>query len=136
MRLSLLLLLPSLCLLVACDRATEIDLSAAPADAIERGVELMPTHCLTCHGVGELEEDEMLAPPLRSVRARYLARYTEPGAFVDAMTNIVVDPQPEKSLMPEAVERYGLKAPVSLSKEKIRAVIWAIYAGEVERPAW
>lgn len=130
------MILPLLCLLVACEEKTEVDLSAVPVDAIPRGVALMATHCHTCHGVGELTMEEMLAPPLWGVRAHYLARFPEPEAFVDAMTDFILEPSTEKSLMPLSVERYGLKAPVSLDHEQIRAVVWAIYAGQVERPPW
>jgi hypothetical protein len=93
-------------------------------------------YCLTCHGVGDLEMDEVLAPPLWGVRAHYLAEFTDPQAFVDAMTKFLVDPSADKSLMPIELERHGLKASVSLSEEQIRSAAWAIYAGEVERPQW
>lgn len=136
MRLSLLLLLPALSFFTACGNAPEIDLSSAPVDAIEQGVALMPTYCNTCHGVGELEMEKMLAPPLWAVRAYYLARYPEPEVFVDAMTAFIQEPSVAQSLMPSEVLRYGLKPPVSLSEEKIQAVAWAIYAGRVERPVW
>ena len=128
--------IPLMFLLVACEKQVVVDLSAVPDDAIQKGVELMPTYCLTCHGVGELKMDEMLAPPLWGVRAHYLSEYTEPQAFVVAMTEFLVDPHFDRSLMPIEVERYGVKAPVSLGEEEISSVVWAIYAGEVERPPW
>lgn len=136
MHLRLLSFLAPVLLLVACEKAAEIDLSSAPVDAIEHGVDLMATYCHTCHGVGEYEMDEMLAPPLWGVRAHYLAAHSEPEAFVDAMTAFIIDPHADKSLMPLEVNKYGVKAPVSLSEEEIRSVVWAIYAGRVERPAW
>lgn len=132
----LIIILPVLCLLVACEEKTEVDLSAVPVDAIPRGVALMATHCHTCHGVGELAREEMLAPPLWGVRAHYLAKYAEPETFVGAMTDFILEPSREKSLMPIAVAQYGLKAPVSLSRDEVGAVAWAIYAGQVERPPW
>jgi mono/diheme cytochrome c family protein len=105
-------------------------------DRIEQGVDLMATHCHTCHGVGELTMEEMLAPPLWGVRAHYLAKYPEPDKFVDAMTAFIVEPVADQSLMPLSVANYGLKAPVSLTEAEIRSLVWAIYAGRVERPAW
>lgn len=130
------MLLPLISILMACEKKQETDLSQAPADAIRQGVALMATYCHTCHGVGELAMDEMLAPPLWGVRAHYLERYSEPEAFVDAMTGFILEPSTEGSLMPLALERYGLKAPVSLTAAEIRSVVWAIYAGQVERPSW
>lgn len=96
----------------------------------------MPTYCNTCHGVGDLGIDEMLAPPLWGVRAHYLAHFPEPKAFVDAMSTFLVQPERGKSRMPLELAHYGLKAPVSLSEAEIRSVAWAIYAGRVERPTW
>ena len=132
----LLLAIPLMLSLTACEKRVEVDLSAVPSGAIRQGVGLMPTYCLTCHGVGDLEMDEVLAPPLWGVRAHYLAEFTDPQAFVDAMTKFLVDPNADKSLMPIELERHGLKASVSLSEEQIRSTAWAIYAGEVERPQW
>jgi mono/diheme cytochrome c family protein len=123
-------------LVLGCGKRDEVDLSAVPVDIIKQGVALMPTYCHTCHGVGDLEMDAMLAPPLWGVRAHYLARFSAPEDFVDAMTAFLVEPQAEQSLLPLEVAHYGLKAPVSLSEAELRAVGWAIYAGQVARPAW
>jgi len=130
------LLMPLVLLLAACEKRVEIDLSSVPMDAIKQGVALMPTYCHTCHRVGELEIDEMLAPPLWGVRAHYLAHFPDAAAFVDAMTEFLLEPQAEKSLLPLEVAHYGLKAPVSLAEAELRSVAWAIYAGQVERPTW
>ncbi|MGJ8640305.1 MAG: c-type cytochrome [Opitutaceae bacterium] len=120
-----------------CRRSEERDYTKAfPEEVIRQGVHLMPTHCNTCHGVGDRKMEEMLAPPLLSARAHYLAIHPDPEGFVDAVTKFLTDPQSEHSLMPKSVERYGLKSPVSLSEDEIRLVASAVYAGFVERPVW
>ncbi|MFU8848899.1 MAG: hypothetical protein ACNA77_09325 [Opitutales bacterium] len=119
-----------------CEKRAEADLSAVPVDAIRQGLALMPTACNTCHGVGELEMSEMLAPPLWGVRAHYLAHFPEPLAFVDGMTDFLLEPSRAKSRMPLELAHYDLKAPVALSEAELRSVVWAIYAGRVERPVW
>jgi mono/diheme cytochrome c family protein len=136
MRQSAFFLFTGLFLLLGCKERIEVDLSEVPPGVIEQGVELMRTHCHTCHGVGELEMEAMLAPPLWGVRVHYLAEYSEGEAFVDAMTAFLLEPSRGKSQMPLSVERYGLKAPVSLPEAEVRAVVWAIYAGRVVRPSW
>lgn len=122
--------------LIGCEERVAVDLSAVPTETIEQGARLMPVHCHTCHGVGELEIDAMLAPPLWGIRAHYLGHFTEPEAFVDVMTAFILEPQVDKSRLPLAVAHYGLKAPVSLTEAEIRSVVWAIYAGQLERPLW
>ena len=136
MRIRHLLILAPVFFLQACERKIEPDLSAVPAGAIEHGVNLMATHCHTCHRLGDFEMDKMLAPPLWGVRAHYLSAYPEPLLFVHKMVEFIMDPHADNSLMPIEVERYGLKPPVSLSEEEIRFVVWAIYAGGVQRPVW
>lgn len=120
----------------ACRDASSVDKSAFPIEQIERGVALMPTHCNTCHGLGGRNAETMLAPSLWAVRAHYLGRHESPEAFVDAVTAFLLEPDSESSLMPKAVQQYGLKMPVSLSEESIRDIAAAIYVGHVERPEW
>lgn len=102
---------------------------------IAAGQKLLPTYCNTCHGIKE-SESAMLAPPLWGVRQHYLARYPEPNEFVEAMLRMMEAPTHETSLMPLAVERYGLMAPVSLDRDTLRLTAIAIYSGAVERPSW
>ena len=102
---------------------------------IKAGLELIPTYCNTCHGMTQTKE-KMLAPSLWAVHAHYIAKYPEPEAFVDAMLALLEAPTHESSLMPHAVERYGLMAPVSLSREELRQTAIAIYSGAFERPPW
>lgn len=132
-RVSLLLLV---CWLAACEPPEKVARSVLPMQLVEQGVRLMPTHCNTCHGVGEFGIDEMLAPPLWGVRAHYLAHFSEPDAFVDAITEFLLEPQAAASCLPLELAHYGLKAPVSLTESELRSVAWAIYAGQVERPVW
>ena len=120
-----------------CGKQKKVDTSSAfTAEQIRQGVALSATYCSTCHGIDEREMEDMLAPPLWSVRAHYLARYPEPEAFVVAIDSFLTDPKAEHSLMPKAVDLYGLKAPVGIAEEDLRLAASAIYAGAVERPSW
>lgn len=105
-------------------------------EAIQQGVQLLPTYCNTCHGVGDREMDEMLSPALWAIREHYLVQYPEPEAFVDAMVEFMQFPRESTALMPVEVKEYGLMTTVSLSEADLRATAIAIYIGEVERPSW
>ena len=104
--------------------------------SIQSGAQLMKTYCLTCHGVYQRTQEEMLAPPLWGVRAHYLAKQPKPDEFVAAMTDYIRSPQEEKSLLPVEVARYGLKSPIWLNPEELQLISKAIYSGKVERPNW
>lgn len=119
-----------------CEKQAKVDTSTFPPEQIAQGATLIATHCNTCHGVAEREMENMLAPPLWSVRAHYLKHYPEPEAFVEATVTFLTDPKREHSLMPKAVDLYGLKAPVGIVEEDMRLAASAIYAGASERPSW
>lgn len=119
-----------------CKKQAKVDTSTFTREQITQGAALSATYCNTCHGLGEREMEDMLAPPLWSVRAHYLARYPEPEAFVDATVSFLSDPKAEHSLMPKSIELYGLKAPVGIAEEDMRLAASAIYAGALERPSW
>lgn len=123
--------------LSACKKGSDVDTADAfPVEAIRQGMQLMQTHCHVCHGIGQRSMDDMLAPPLWGVRAHYLQKYPEPAAFVAAVADFVTTPEQHKSLMPLELDRYGLKAPVSLGEVEIEYIAMAIYSGHVERTEW
>jgi cytochrome c553 len=111
--------------------ATQLD----PAE-IKRGMQLMQTHCNTCHAVNGRTHDQLLAPPLWGVRKQYLNKYPQPEAFVAGMLDYISEPTHEASLLPQAVERFGLMPMLPLPDELLRPILWAIYAGHVDRPGW
>lgn len=121
----------------ACSRSPMDQAEEAfSADAILQGTQLTKTYCNTCHGVGDRELDAMLAPPLLGVRDVYIERYPDPEAFVDAVVAFTQHPKRENSLMPHAVEQYGLKASVSMAQNELRLAAIALFAEQVERPKW
>ncbi|MGB0417028.1 MAG: c-type cytochrome [Coraliomargarita sp.] len=106
------------------------------AEEIAHGTQLIKTYCNTCHGVGDREMDAMLAPPLLGVRDAYLERHPEADAFVSAMVAFTRHPKRQNSLMPYALDVYGLKGSVSLSETDLRLTAIAVFAEQVERPTW
>ena len=137
MRASMLSILSAACLLVGCEKSPKQKAKDAfTAAEIEQGLQLLPTYCNTCHGVGDREMDEMLSPALWAIREFYLDAYPEPEPFVSAMVEFMQFPREENALMPAEVQNYGLMTTVSLSESDLRATAIAIYAGYIERPSW
>ena len=65
----------------------------------------------------------MLAPPLWAVRANYHAEYLDWEDFVEAIVGFVAMPKGETSLLPAAVRKYGLNAPLYLSEGQLRLAL-------------
>lgn len=125
------------CLMSGCGKSPKQKAEAVfSSQEIEQGLQLLPTYCNTCHGVGGREMDEMLSPPLWAIRDFYLDQYPEPEPFVDAMVEFMQFPREENALMPSEVKNYGLMTTVSLSEADLRATAIVIYAGLIERPSW
>ena len=103
---------------------------------IQDGQRVVRLHCATCHGIGDNSQVELLAPSLWSIRQHYIRKYPEPEAFVSSMLEFLDHPQFETSLMPQAIEQYGLMALLPLDEVQLRAAVRLICAGHVERPAW
>ncbi|ADE54322.1 c-type cytochrome [Coraliomargarita akajimensis] len=106
------------------------------ANEIREGARLLRLYCLTCHGVDDKREDQLLAPPLWGVREHYIRVHKTPEAFVTAMVDFMNEPSREKSLMPCSLDRYGLMQAMPLTDEQLRATAVAIFAGQIQRPTW
>lgn len=143
MRVRLSILLLSSCLLfgglVGCAPSAEdgsglvLELTPIEIQAGQRAVRL---HCATCHGVGENQRDEMLAPSLWAVRQHYIKKYPQPEALVTAMLEFLDEPTEANGLMPQAIEHYGLMAMLPLAEAELSAAVRLIAAGHVTRPTW
>jgi cytochrome c553 len=103
---------------------------------MRKGVQLMQTHCNNCHGVKGKTHDQLLAPPLWGVRMNYMKKYPEAEAFIESMSDFLTEPKHGDSLMPQAVDRFGLMPMLPLPDEILRPILSALYAGAVERPDW
>lgn len=89
------------------------------------GKDLAAKYCEACHakGGGRMR----VAPPLQAVRNHYLDAFPEEEDFIYAMVDFVRHPTREKSVMPGAVEKFGLMSALSYSEDKIEAIAKYMY---------
>ncbi len=89
------------------------------------GMNLAAKYCEACHarGGGSIR----VAPPLHAIRNHYLEAFPEEGDFIYAMVDFVRHPTREKSVMPGAVEKFGLMSALSYSEDKIEAIAKYLY---------
>jgi mono/diheme cytochrome c family protein len=78
-----------------------------PADStlLTAGFAVLETNCLSCHSANP-KPTGAVAPSLAELKVAYAA--LGPDVFVSHMTRFLQHPAPERSAMPEAIQRYGL----------------------------
>ena len=86
------------------------------------GEELFTTHCASCHGIEAPESGVRLAPPVSMVKSHYESSYPEKKEFVSKISEWVVAPDVEKSIMPGAVRKFEVMPPLELKKSELKAV--------------
>lgn len=112
----------------------QLSVERAAADTVDShpGRVLIEQNCYSCH-TPEMTGQKRLAPPIQMVKMHYIRDYETKEMFVDAISEWVNQPAKEKSIMPGALNRFGLMAPVAISDEDVRLI--AEYLYEADLPA-
>ena len=85
---------------------------------------LFHANCTTCH----FETKSVSTPSVIEFRARYRSAFSDKKDFVDYMAKWVHQPKEETSLMPDAVEEYGLMPDLAFDLETLKSISAYIYA--------
>ena len=101
--------------------------------AEENGGSLMMKLCASCH---VLEGKPTIAPPIFAVKIHVKRAYTSRDAFVQQIVDWVEEPDEAITLMPGAVNRFGLMPKLSYKIEDVRKVAEYIYDTEFKVPEW
>ncbi|MCC6769764.1 MAG: cytochrome c [Gemmatimonadaceae bacterium] len=105
-------------------------LSAADSLLIARGREIVTTLCAACHVEASPHK---LAPPLSHVSNRYRMQLVHRDSALARITAWIKEPARDRSLMPaQAIERFGLMAPLPIPEEQRRAAaayVWSLSEG-------
>lgn len=106
-----------------------------PADStlLTAGFAVLETNCLSCHSANP-KPTGAVAPSLAELKVAYAA--LGPDVFVSHMTRFLQHPAPERSAMPEAIQRYGLMPKMLLSEAQMAAVVHYLQHQPVETPQW
>ncbi len=85
--------------------------------------------CLACHRLEPAhgQHDGLTAPPFPGVVRHYKERYPDKASFMKAVKDYVKKPSKEKSLMPGAVERFGLMPPLPLDDATLDKIAETLY---------
>ncbi len=138
---------------------TLITPSSLQADS---GKQLFTMLCLACHKTGveleqpgsgealpegdfatddqqwiqEQKEARLAAPLITSVQSRYLNVYPQQAQFVAGIKAWVLNPERNRSLLPEMLHHYRLMPKLGLAEDQAEKVARFIYQTDFSRPDW
>lgn len=104
--------------------------AAADTVTFQQGKILIEQNCYSCH-TPEITGQQRLAPPIQMVKMHYMRDYEIKEAFVDAIADWVREPNKDKSIMPGALNRFGLMAPIAISEENVRLIADYLYEADL-----
>lgn len=84
---------------------------------------LLETSCLYCHRMSNSsKENTLIAPFMHEVRDVYKKEYPSKSDFVKAIIAYKLNPSVDKSLMPDAIEQYGVMPDTGILEEDIEEI--------------
>ena len=85
-------------------------------------------NCATCHYINKSSS----APSINEIRDTYLKAFPNKKDFVEYMTNWVVKPKEETSLMQDKISKYGLMPILGFDKTTVSQIASYIYDGDIK----
>jgi hypothetical protein len=84
-------------------------------------------NCVTCHRVDNLNKS---APTIQEIRQRYIEAFPIKKDFVEYMSNWVLKPDANTSLMMDAIEKYELMPELAFDKRTLEEISEFIYEND------
>jgi len=92
--------------------------------------------CMICHNIEGKTDATMLAPPFYQVKKRYLNASIDKNDFIESMTNWVINPSEDNSLMRGAVKKLKVMPKLGYKVEEIKEIVNYIYETDMPKPDW
>ena len=104
--------------------ATSLPLYAKDEDASVKFLSM----CASCHVA---TSSVQLAPPLYAVKDHVIKAYPDRQDFIEQVVEWVEEPSRDISLMPGAINKFGLMPKLGFAKEDVRQIAGYIYDEEL-----
>ena len=114
---------------------TENESDSITQQIANEGKKLLEAKCYVCHNP-KSDENNVLAPPMAAIKARYSKDHSTKESFSDAIWNFVEKPTNEKVKMKGALNRFGLMPFQSFDEKQIRKISDYIFDYQIEEPEW
>ncbi len=104
-------------------------------EQLSAGFMHLQNSCFSCHSP-DGEADARIAPGLATIKMTYRKSAVTAPEFAQSMWSFLEHPGPSTSLMPDAIEQYGLMPKMSLSREQSDAMAYYLFHTPLEQPQW
>lgn len=98
------------------------------------GFKVIEQQCASCHSLDP--NIAKLAPAMSAVKQAYLDAYPDQAEFQEAMGSFLRSPSADKTIMTEAVKKYGVMPKYNLSENEIAAIAEYIWHAQLEDANW
>lgn len=119
------LIFPLLLILWSCAGGNEDSISSKMQRQIQNephpGEKLVEKHCYLCHN-NEASHGNRIGPPMTHVKEHYLEEYPEKDEFIKHIIAFVQQPSEDLSIMPGALEKFGLMPKQHFPKEALEQI--------------
>jgi cytochrome c551/c552 len=92
-------------------------------------------NCMNCHQASQ-KLNTAIAPDLTEIKLIYLEKHDTKAEFILNMKAFINHPTVESSLMPEAIDKYGLMPKLSYKDGDLTTMIGVIYENDFSSVEW
>lgn len=117
--------------MVSSDSTQQNEITVSKSDPAK----FMTNNCYSCHNPKAKGENK-IAPTLKEIKTTYLMHYAEKNEFVSHFESFVNQPSSDKTIMKEAVEKYGIMPNMQYSMSEVKALAQYIFETDIETDAW
>jgi len=133
-----LLVLPAALLLLSCGNNATIEEKSddkTKEGREEKALSLMSTNCFVCHNP-DMESETRVAPPMFKIREHYYDDETSREEFIKEIVAFAMEPSEDKSIMPGAVNHFGLMPKTPFNEEDLKLIAGYIYDNDLASDEW
>ena len=135
---NLALLVFVLTLITSCNNSKNKEYSVAGKEIETKehpGKKLMEINCYACHSLSANETDR-IAPPMISIKKRYINNTTTKADFIASMQAWIKNPNENDAKMFGAVQRFKVMPKLPYPEETINQIAEYMYDFDIEQPDW
>lgn len=100
-----------------------------------KGFQLLESNCFSCHSP-DVNTKHKIAPTMADIRKHYITEGMTNKNFNINLINFVKNPIDENTIIPQAIQRYGLMPKFDLSEEDLTQIANYIYHIKFENSDW
>jgi len=102
---------------------------------LKYGFEVLKSTCISCHNPNP-SANSLVGPTLSEIKIHYLKAYPKRNDFINGFKRFLNQPIQEHSIIPNAINTYGLMPQISLQDQQIINIASYLFSESVETDSW